>query len=62
VQVVAVIDVGGSDIVLDGGELGVDFCAELGLDGGVAAEKENAPAGVIALVDILVLDASFDLH
>jgi hypothetical protein len=32
VQVVAVVDVCGGDLVLDGGKVGTDFCAQLGLD------------------------------
>lgn len=61
-QVVAVVDVGGSDIVLDGGEVGLDFGAELRLDGWVAAEEEDTPAGVITSVDELMANARFDLH
>lgn len=49
VQVVAVVEVGGADFVLQGREFGADFGAEFGLDGGVFAEEVDAPAeGVLA--------------
>lgn len=52
-QVVAVVDVGGSDFVLDRGEVGTDLFAKLGLDGGVARKKVDAPTRTGVLVNLV---------
>lgn len=40
----------------------MDFGAEFGLDGGVTAEEEDAPAGTFALVVLVMIDGGYDLR
>jgi hypothetical protein len=62
VQIVAVVNIGGSNFVLDGRKLGVNFCAKFGLDRRVAAQKEDTPTAVSTLVDVASTSASVNLH
>lgn len=61
-QIVAVVDVSGSDFVLDRGKVGADLFAKLGLDGGVARKKINAPTRPFMLANVLRTIGEIDLR
>ena len=61
-QVVAVVDVGRGDFVLDRGKVGTNFFAELGLNGGVPAEEVDAPTEFPKSASVAVVLGRIDLR